>query len=293
MPSTERLFKRIAAPVTTPRTKRALIGVRDRAVATAADLRSRAGRGRLPDLVIAGVQKGGTTFLYQELTRHPDVGPALTKELHFFDDNWRRGIDHYRGDFRRDGRLAVEASPGYVFHPLALSRLTDAVPGVKVVLVLRDPVKRAYSQYQHEVRLGFETAATFEDALALEDDRLDGERDRLLADDGYRSYSWRHHSYRSRGEYLSQVEAVERLLPSDRLLVLRSEHLYDATSATMARVHAFAGLAPFDPGAPGTNDMAAGGQPIDPATAATLAAHYRPHNAALAAHLGWSDLDWS
>ena len=258
-----------------------------------AGARARVSPGRLPDLVIAGAQKGGTTFLYQELVRHPGVAPALTKEIHFFDDHWARGLDWYRGFFAADHGLTVEASPGYVFHPWALERLASAAPAARVVLLLRDPVARAHSHHQHEVRLGYESCLSFEEALAHEEDRLAGEWERLTRDPLARSYALRHHSYRARGEYLDQVLRAEALLAREQLLILRSEDLFRDPKAVLHAVQSFAGLEPWTPPEPGRNDMAANGRPMDPATRDRLAAHFAPHNAALAAHLDWPDLDWT
>jgi len=130
----------------------------------------------LPDFIVAGVQKGGTTFLYQEMLRHPEIKGSLTKEVHFFDANFGRGVDWYSGMFPRSSPrskvIRGEASPAYIFHPDGVRRIAETLPDVRLIVVLRDPVQRALSHYKHERRLGFETAATFEEALELEDSRV-------------------------------------------------------------------------------------------------------------------------
>ena len=137
----------------------------------------------LPDFLVIGAQKAGTTALYAYLRWHPSIAGPFWKEVSFFDRHWARGEAWYRGQFplRSSGKLVGEASPSYVFHPLAPERVFSLVPDVKLVVLLREPGDRAYSQYQHAVALGRETLS-FEDALAAEDERVRGEVERLRAD---------------------------------------------------------------------------------------------------------------
>jgi hypothetical protein len=129
----------------------------------------------LPDFLVIGAQKAGTTALYAYLRWHPSIAGPFWKEVSFFDRHWARGEAWYRGQFplRSSGKVVGEASPSYVFHPLAPKRVFSLVPEVKLIVLLREPGDRAYSQYQHAVALGRETLS-FEDALAAEDDRVRG-----------------------------------------------------------------------------------------------------------------------
>src|SRR4029078_9780232 len=86
----------------------------------------------LPDFLILGAQKAGTTALYAYLRRHPDLAGPSWKEVSFFDRHWTRGLACYRGNFptraRTRGKLVGEASPSYLFHPLAPERVRQVVP---------------------------------------------------------------------------------------------------------------------------------------------------------------------
>src|SRR5437660_11101224 len=118
----------------------------------------------LPDFLIIGTQKGGTTSLYNYLIEHPGIGPAYTKEIHFFNLNFSRGPAWYRAQFpsrltryyaeyiQKTPYITGEASPYYLFHPQAPMRAARYVPKVKLLAILRNPVDRAYSQYQHQLR---------------------------------------------------------------------------------------------------------------------------------------------
>jgi len=193
---------------------------------------------------VIGAQKAGTTALYAYLRWHPGITGPSWKEVSFFDRHWWRGEAWYRGHFplRAGGRLVGEASPSYLFHPLAPERARALVPEVKLVALLRDPVARAYSQYQHEVALGREPLS-FEDALEAEEARLRGEVERLVADPRAFSRAWWDHTYAARGRYAEQLERWLAVFDREQLLVVRSEDLGERPAETYAEVLAFLGAA--------------------------------------------------
>ena len=142
-----------------------------------------------PDFLIVGAQRCGTTTMFKTLVQHPDVvRPFLRKGVHYFDKSYWRGERWYRGHFpltvttKLRGRghrvLTGESSPYYMFHPLARQRLASDLPGVKLLVLLRDPVVRAYSAHSHEQARGFEDLE-FEAAVEAEAGRIAGERERL------------------------------------------------------------------------------------------------------------------
>src|SRR5437879_9845243 len=123
----------------------------------------------LPDFIIIGTQRGGTTSLYSYLASHPSVGPASTKEVHFFDNKYTKGLAWYRAHFpsaiekyyaehiQKRKFITGESSPYYLFHPHVPKRVAKDVPHAKFIVLLRNPVDRAYSQYNHAVDGGRET----------------------------------------------------------------------------------------------------------------------------------------
>lgn len=296
---TERALKRALDPVTTPAARRWLIARRNAAASAAAGLRGARGARLRPSFVIAGVQKGGTTYLYQELVRHPQVLPAMTKEVHYFSDGYQRGADWYRGFFppeREPGPagpvITGEASPGYLFHPWFAERVARDLPDARVIVLLRDPVKRAFSHYLHERRLSFETAETFAEALALEDSRIGGELARLAEDPDHVHKPVWHYSYRHRGHYLEQLRRLHRHVDPDRVLVLISEEFYADVAGTYDSVCSTLGLSSWRPESFGTNDMAARAATMDDESRQRLTEYFTPLNAELEAYLG-RRLPWS
>jgi hypothetical protein len=201
----------------------------------------------LPDFLILGVQKAGTTALYAYLRWHPQVTGPSWKEVSFFDRHYRRGVPWYRGHFpvRSAGRVVGEASPGYLFHPLAPERVKATVPGAKLIVLLRDPVDRALSHYHHEVALGREPLS-FEDALDAEEERTRGEEERLVEQPNYFSQAWWDYTYAARGRYAEQLERWLAVFPAEQLLVLASEELAREPARLYAEVLAFLGAPPHD-----------------------------------------------
>jgi Sulfotransferase domain len=199
----------------------------------------------LPDFLVIGAQKAGTTALYAYLRWHPAITGPSWKEVSFFDRHWWRGERWYRGQFplRSSGRLVGEASPSYLFHPLAPERVRSLLPDVRLVALLRDPVERAYSQYQHEVALGREPLS-FEDAVEAEDERTRGEVERLVADPRAFSRAWWDHTYAARGLYAEQLERWLAVFEREQLLVVRTEDLRDQPAETYGEVLHFLSARP-------------------------------------------------
>ncbi len=207
-----------------------------------------AGARPLPSFLILGAQKAGTTALYAYLREHPDVTGPVWKEVSFFDRHYARGARWYRGNFPVRGRRAAavgEASPSYLFHPLAPQRVRSLLPHVRLIALLRNPVDRAFSHYQHEVVLGRESLS-FEDALEREEERLAGEVERLTADPTYFSHAWWNYTYKARGLYAEQLERWLALFPREQLLVLLTDELAADPGGTYRRVLDFLAVAPHE-----------------------------------------------
>jgi hypothetical protein len=250
-----------------------------------------AGSRPLPDFLILGAQKAGTTALYDYLHRQPAISGPAWKEVSFFDRHWTRGERWYRGNFpRRAAEHVGEASPGYLFHPDAPRRVRELLPDAKLVAVLRDPVARAYSHYRHEVALGREPLS-FEDALAAEDERMAGELERMAADPAYFSYAWWNWTYRARGLYAEQLERWYAAFPREQLLVVTNDELAEDTAGTVARVCAFIG-APAPEAAEYPRVYDRDYERMQPETRAELAAFYAAPNRRLSELLG-RELAWA
>jgi hypothetical protein len=246
----------------------------------------------LPDFLVIGAQKAGTTALYAYLRWHPAVTGPSWKEVSFFDRHWWRGERWYRGQFplRSAGRLVGEASPSYLFHPLAPERVRSLLPDARLIALLRDPVERAYSQYQHEVALGREPLS-FEDALEAEEERTRGEVERLVADPRAFSRDWWDHTYAARGLYAEQLERWLAVFPRNQLLVVATDELGEKPAETYAAVLSFLGVEPHTlDDYPRVFDRSYA--PMRPETRAALAERFAEPNRRLERLLG-REFAWS
>ncbi len=259
----------------------------------------------LPEFLVIGTKRGGTTTLFRALQDHPLVLPMFPaaqdlKSPHYFDLAHHRGEAWYRGHFpsrraRRPTRsgtpITGESSPYYLFHPLAPVRVHTQMPHVRLVVLLRDPAQRAFSHYWDRVKHGDEPRS-FDDALDREEARLVGEEDRLRLDPRATSPAYEHHSYLARGRYADQLERWFDWFPREQVLVLRSEDLYADPPGTYRRTLEFLGLPDHDRrGAYGKLHGHPDRPELSPAQGARLREHFAPHNRRLADLLG-TDVWW-
>jgi len=191
----------------------------------------------LPTFLICGTQKGGTTALYYYLREHPEIYMTPKKEVHFFDLNYHLGIKWYKKHFKgvNNGKIKAigEATPFYMYLESVPMRIFNTLPDVKLIFILRDPVKRAYSHYWHEVRLGYESLS-FNKAIEKEEDRLSkGDL-----------FSKQHYSYKDRGKYIIQLERFRKYFPKNQLLILINEELKENPHEVLQKVFEFLGVNP-------------------------------------------------
>jgi len=259
-----------------------------------------AGRRMLPDFLVIGAKRGGSTSLFRNLLRTPGVVPlfppaADLKGTYYFDVEFARGERWYRSHFptsRRPDERVGEASPYYLSHPHAADRAAGLVPDARIVAVLRDPVARAHSHWQERVRQGIEHLPTFAAAVEAEEARLAGEVERMLEDPTYVSWNHLNFGYLAQSDYATGLRRWLDRFPTEQVLVLRSEDLYADDAGVLAQVRAFLGLDADRPtetkqwNRTGTNDL-------DPGLARELEARLAPSVRELTELLGWPADVWS
>ena len=187
-------------------------------------------QGELPNFVIIGAMKSATTSLAHYLAAHPDVFMAPGKEVHYFDRNFDEGLESYRKQFAGATVELTrgEATPDYMYWHEVPPRMAEVIPEARLIAILRNPVDRAYSHFWHERARGRETLE-FAEAIAAEPERLaTGDRQERTC-----------HSYLDRGRYLRQLLRVCEHYPRENLLVILTEDLHEARTATFQRVCRF------------------------------------------------------
>lgn len=263
-------------------------------------------RRHLPDFLVIGTKRGGTTSLWNYLIQHPLVMPMFPesrglKSPWYFYVNYAKGDTWYRSHFATERQLSRlqrahgtrpvtgEACPYYLYYPAAPERIAARMPEAKLLVVLRDPVKRAYSHYWEAMGKGVEELG-FEQALAAEPERLAGELERMAADPLYYSAAHDFFSYRDRGIYKPQLELWMKHFPREQFLIMSAEEMYAGEQAAVDRTCAFLGLPRHRlPHVERHNHLPA--PPMDPGTRAELTEFYRPHNRELFDWLG-VDYGW-
>ncbi len=189
---------------------------------------------RKPDCLICGAQKGGTRALIDYLDEHPDIF-TYPHEPNYFSRKYHRSITWYLNKFKnaKPHEFLIEKSPQYMIYPDAPQRIKDTLPYVKLIFILRDPVKRAYSHYWMSVSKGKEKR-TFREAIEdCWNNYPDGKPEPCI------------YNYISRGFYAEQIKRYRDVFPDEQMLVLRSEDLRHHTQRELDRVCGFLGLPCF------------------------------------------------
>jgi hypothetical protein len=189
--------------------------------------------------IIAGVQKGGTTALFDYLGEEPGLSLSRVKEAHFFDDETQAwptpDYGAYHAHFAPfDGRPRGEATPIYLYWPASLQRICAYNPAMRLIVVLRDPVARAWSHWKMEYARGVETRP-FAWCVRQGRQRL------------FDAEPWgfdREISYVERGFYGEQMAELFGLFPREQVLVLRADDLRADPAGTLAKTRRFLGLPP-------------------------------------------------
>jgi hypothetical protein len=251
-----------------------------------------AGRRALPRVIIAGAQKAGTTSLFGYLAGHPQCLRPLTKEINYFDQNYTRGERWYRMHFPVDARdvptgprhdaCCIEASPHYMFEPQVAQRVSRLLPGAKVIFLLRNPVARAYSHYQHQVRRGQETRP-FDACLALEVEQHAGRPSHASPRHAHGATPL---SYLARGRYVDQLRNWQQHFPAGQMLVIESERMFKRPGEIVDEVLAFLGLEPWRPSELGNLNPGGYTRPMSPAARSLASDYFAQHNERLFQFLG-------
>ena len=251
-----------------------------------------ASRRSLPDFLIVGAQRAGTTSLYRWLAAHEGVHPAFRKEVHYFDLHFSKGLSWYRANFplQEAPGITGEATPYLLFHPLAPGRIAEQVPEAKLIVVLRHPVERAISHFSYMRALGIEPL-TLPEAIAAEPRRLRGTEEQVS--EGGKSPAHQHFSYVAKGMYASQLRRWFEVFGAQSLLLVESGELFRSERARRS-VLVHLGLAPAGVPFPTTHGAARNFTPADDLDAVrqTLADLYREPNTELFTLIGrtlWAD----
>lgn len=213
------------ASLPTSQHEEAATAVASQAPAPSAGNGARAGRGALPNVIVIGAQKCGTSGLHYYLSLHPEVWMSRPKELNFFleERNWPRGVDWYRRHFDPVAKVRGESSPNYTAYPHHLGvaeRMASVVPDAKLIFIVRDPLARIAAHWVHNFAKHREKGSLGE------------------------TLTHPNTTYVMRSQYHMQVQRFLAHYPRDRVLIFEQEDLRDKRAETLREVFEFVGADP-------------------------------------------------
>lgn len=245
---------------------------------------------QLPGAIIVGAAKAGTTQLFAYMLSHPRCFGPIQKEIHYFSFWHDHGLPWYRAQFPLQRRvecargIALEASPSYLPEPYALRRMHDLLPDIAVIAILRDPVARAFSHYQHQ-RTRRREPRSFQEIVQTTVQRSV----RSSAESPMEI------KYVANGYYARQLEALLQIYPREQVLILDSDDLFDDTNRVCQQVFEFLGLEPCDVQPDKIYNRGFYRETMDEATRNLLREHYQPYDERLVQLTGrrfrWMDAE--
>lgn len=256
----------------------------------------------LPDFLIIGVSKAGTTSLYNYLIKNPSIVKALGKEVSFFDDNFSKGISWYKTNFptfitknqvkKNHQYFLTGEAADYLYHPLAPKRINEIIPDVKMIALLRNPVDRAHSHYWQSVRKGRETAS-FKDVIEKQlSDETAFQKDSYLFETSKNLKINPLNAYLSGGIYADRIKRFYDVFNKEQILIIKSEDLFSNPETTVNNVTNFLKIPKWSLKNYPKYNYYKDQSPMDSEIRKRLREYYKPHNESLSSLLGVS-FDWN
>lgn len=198
-----------------------------------------------PDFLIIGAQKAGTTAIFNYVSKHPQVEIPLKKEIHYFDLNFYKSKKWYLAHFPSklsQEKLTGEATPYYLFHPFVAERVAKLFPNIKLIVILRNPVDRAFSHYQMEKRNFRETATNFSEGLELEKERKKKVNILKLKNPKYQDKIHQNFLYAERGLYSIQIANWLQYFPSNNFHFIFYDEFFSNPDFHFKKICSFLGI---------------------------------------------------
>jgi len=256
----------------------------------------------LPNFLIIGYPKSGTTSLFEYLLKHPNVLPPKGKEIDYFDRLYSRGQNWYKTAFPLQSTMKInsqlnktkmltgEATPRYIYNPNALHRIKKALPKCKFIILLRNPIDRAFSHYTMNIKNEYEYLS-FEDALKKENERIKNRVKKMKKDLNYFSWNYDLYAYLEHGIYVNQLKRWMEVFPREQFLIIQSEEFLKNKSQTYQNVLKYLDLPKWEPDEFTLFKKRNYKEKMNVETRKKLSEFFRPHNEKLYEFLG-QRFDW-
>jgi len=254
----------------------------------------------LPDFLLIGAARSGSTSLYQGLVEHPNIHTSKTKEIQFFGTKYPRGINWYRYNFpskfkkfsakiKKEKFITGEGTIRSLDYPHVPKLVKQIIPNVKLILILRNPIDRAYSNYNSAVK-NKKMTLSFEDAIKTEEARIKGEMEKMKEDMNYISYKYSLNAFLNRGKYYFAIKRWMDIFPKNQFFIIKSEDFFENTKKVFDKLHEFLGVSKFDFN-PDVIYNERKYTPMESKTRDELIEYFRPYNEKLYKLLD-RDFDW-
>ena len=233
----------------------------------------------LPNVIVIGVVRSGTTSLYHYLAQHPSISKSAYDELGYFDSNYELGLNWYKSLFptifekkkleqKNRKFITYDVTPFYIYNEKVPIRIKKIIPNSKLILILRNPVDRAYSNY-------FITnqKKKFEDVIIEEKEILKTIKEK----NGEEYYKFVHTSLLARGFYAEQLKRWYKIFPENQIFIVKSEDFAVKTNKIMNKIFNFLELEDFDI-IDDTKKNKIRYEPMKEETRKNLIEYFRPYN---------------
>jgi len=249
----------------------------------------------LPDFLLIGTMKSGTTSLFNNLVKHPNIRRPLFKELRFFTLNYKRDINQYqryfplklekqfKSNFLKQPFITGEATPDYFFHPHAPPRIKRTLPNAKFILLLRNPVDRAFSHYYHLYNLNLYNIS-FKEAIQIEMDHFKEYEEALFNKPEERHPNYLRYSILERGKYIKHLKRWLEYFNRDQFLIIQNERFFEYPEAVYKETLDFLNM-PQPKRLPAFKTYNKNTYDIDPVIRKWLKEFYKPFNEELFQYL--------
>ena len=178
----------------------------------------------LPDFIIIGAMKAGTTGLFWTLCEeHPNIATPKIKELTFFDNHWKKNLNWYAKHFEhvKEGQIIGESSPSYMIRPYALERMKRILPGAKIIVMLRNPVERSFSQFKHYIK----NSRRFKHCIGLTEN-FEEFLEKYAKPPYDERLHWMGLGILERSKYLPQLKELFKYYNEKQVLIIKSEDYF-------------------------------------------------------------------
>ena len=251
----------------------------------------------LPDFIIIGTVRSGTTSLYYNMCKHPSILSASTDEIGFFDSNYQLGIEWYKSMFPKKTEMnkikektkfsiTGEDTPFYFWKADVIDRIHKVIPDCKLIAILRNPIDRTYSNYQIGVKYGSENLS-FEEAIREEKKFLENNTSQV---DPELKYS-RPRSYLAKSHYSEQIKMWHKKFPRNQLLIISTEEYTTQHQKTFDDIFRFLELPTHKIGNPEKKKVEKYVS-MNSNTRQRLLDYFRPYNSDLYKLIG-KEFDWN